>query len=84
MMNIRFRKGILVALLIMLSFTGTGCWNRRELTTMAIVLAVGIDKAEDDQIRLTVQIAKADELRREGGFGQREIPCYDYYRIYCF
>lgn len=73
MTNTRRGKDILVILLIIVSLASTGCWNRRELTTMAIVLAVGIDMAEDDRIQLTVQIVKADEFRREGGSGKEKF-----------
>lgn len=41
-----------VILLIMLP----GCWNRRELNTLAIVQAVGIDRTEDGQFNVSIQI----------------------------
>lgn len=43
-----------ILLLIMLP----GCWNRRELNTLAIVQAVGIDRTEDGQISLSLQLLK--------------------------
>lgn len=33
-----------------------GCWNRRELNTLAIVQAIGIDRTEDGQINVSLQI----------------------------
>lgn len=45
----------------------TGCWNRRELNTLAIAMGVGIDKPEDkdvsDQMQLTLQIVKTSEIK---------------------
>ncbi len=42
----------------------TGCWNRRELDTLGILLGIGIDKAGDTgKVRLTAQIVKVGELK---------------------
>lgn len=45
----------------------TGCWNRRELPTLAIVMGVGMDKFEDeevnDKLQLTVQVVKSGEMK---------------------
>jgi len=43
----------------------TGCWNRRELDTLSVVQAVGIDKTEDDEISLTLQLLKPDAVKTE-------------------
>ncbi|MFK4998590.1 hypothetical protein ACI2OX_18610 [Bacillus sp. N9] len=34
----------------------TGCWDRMETNDLAIVTAAGIDKADDGQIELSIQI----------------------------
>jgi spore germination protein KC len=57
-----------IILLIMLP----GCWNRRELNTIAIVQAVGIDRTEDGQINLSLQLLKPSEVNAptsKGGGG---------------
>lgn len=45
----------------------TGCWNRRELNSLAIAMGVGIDKLEDgdatDKLKLTVQIVKTSQIK---------------------
>ncbi|EHQ88522.1 Ger(x)C family spore germination protein [Desulfosporosinus youngiae] len=51
---------------IILTLGTTGCWNRRELPSLAIVLGVGIDKSENTdkkQIEVTAQIIKTSELK---------------------
>ncbi|AHF05816.1 Ger(x)C family spore germination protein [Desulfitobacterium metallireducens] len=51
----------IVSLLIfclLLTSTLTGCWNRKELITLAIVQAFGIDQTEDDQVDISAQILK--------------------------
>lgn len=35
----------------------TGCWDRKEMDDLALVMASGIDVAEDGQIEITLQIA---------------------------
>ena len=56
-----------VVLFVML----TGCWNQRELNTLAIVQALGIDLAENGQISITAQILRPSEVKEasvtEGG-----------------
>jgi spore germination protein KC len=50
----------------------TGCWNRRELDTLAILMGMGIDKPEDSgNVLLTAQIVKAGEIKtpKSGGSG---------------
>lgn len=56
------RKKIRVTLLIILIIsTTTGCWNRRELNQLSFVMALGIDK-HDDQIELSAQVANVGEI----------------------
>lgn len=58
------RKGLLILLTAIVSLTVVGCWNRRELDTLAIVTAVGIDKSkEDGKITTTMQIMKPSEIK---------------------
>ena len=48
-----------------------GCWSRHELNTLAIVSGVGIDQSEADQeqVRVTVQIIKPGGLSTPSGRG---------------
>ena len=53
----------LIILLILLSVV-SGCWDARELTTLAMVTAVGIDLDEKSgKILMTVQIVKPGEVK---------------------
>jgi len=59
-------------LLIMLP----GCWNRRELNTLAIVQAVGIDRAEDGQLLVSLQILTPSAIKSstsEKGGGSKSV-----------
>lgn len=67
---------LIVCLLILLILPG--CWNQRELNTLAIVQAVGIDKTKDDEIILTVQILipsaiKGGAASSQGGGGGKGV-----------
>ncbi|MGE5485428.1 MAG: Ger(x)C family spore germination protein [Ignavibacteriales bacterium] len=48
---------MLVLLVLVASLLG-GCWSRKEITEIAIVLGTGIDLLPDGRIRLSVQIAR--------------------------
>jgi len=48
----------------------TGCWNRRELNSLAILSGLAIDKAEDpSKIQITAQILKPGEIKAPSGGG---------------
>ena len=52
----------LICILLILSLAG--CWNRRELDTLAIVMATGVDKPkESGEVQLTAQIVKIGEIK---------------------
>ncbi|GLX67968.1 Ger(x)C family spore germination protein [Paenibacillus glycanilyticus] len=48
----------------------TGCWNRRELNAISVVLAMGIDWV-DDQYQLTVQVSDPSQMSMNRSVGQR-------------
>lgn len=57
------KKCIFIVILFFLIVNTTGCWNYIELDERAIVVAVGIDKADKEgEIMVTVQLLKPGEL----------------------
>lgn len=54
-------------LCILLSSILTGCWNRRELSTLAIVQALGIDVTEDNQVSISAQILIPSQVKAGSG-----------------
>lgn len=57
---------LLLAAVLLLS----GCWNRRELETLGIIIGAGYDWDSDSQeYVVTAQMARAEALRPEGGGG---------------
>lgn len=48
----------------MLMLSITGCWNRRELNTLGIVMGIGIDKANNkDEVTVTAQLVNTDSSK---------------------
>jgi spore germination protein KC len=43
----------------------TGCWDRVELNDLGLVLATGLDKTEDEQIEVSVQLAVPEAMGGE-------------------
>lgn len=58
---IRSRLCVLFVIIILMSGLLTGCWNRRELNELSVVLALGIDSV-DGQYEVSVQVADPSQL----------------------
>lgn len=50
----------------------SGCWDRRELDQLAIAVAIGIDK-EDDEYLISAQIVVPSEMNVKGGTGSSQV-----------
>lgn len=72
----KFHRPIIISLILI--FGTTGCWNRRELPNLAIVVGVGLDKVEDqkvaDKLEITAQIVRTSGMltQEKGGGGNTE------------
>lgn len=63
------KVALLFLMIILVGLTG-GCWSRKELSEMAIILGAGIDREPDGKVRLTLQIARPATFGApEGGEG---------------
>lgn len=67
----------LLILLLSITFLG-GCWSRKEMTDLAFVTGVGIDKAKDkNEYRLTLQVVNPGNfasIQQSGGGGGSGPP----------
>lgn len=50
------RKCLLVVLMLLSAIVLPGCWDKRELTDLAIISAIGIDRTNDSNYVLHLQI----------------------------
>lgn len=60
---------MLFLLIVMLPLL-TSCWGRTEVTDIALVTAIAIDKGENENILLSLQIAVPKELGTQGSSGE--------------
>lgn len=51
------RKAAILLLIAIMSMSLTACWSNREVNDIAIVSAIGIDKGNNGNIRLSLQLA---------------------------
>lgn len=66
------RRHFMKSVLLLLGISGTtpflsGCWDRIEITDLAIVTAAAIDKNDNDQIELSVQVFIPSSISSGGG-----------------
>lgn len=61
-------KKYVVFILLIVTLFLSGCWDRRELNQLAITLALGIDKVDDEYL-VTVQVVVPSEMSMKGSSG---------------
>ncbi|MBP0725155.1 Ger(x)C family spore germination protein [Bacillus sp. RG28] len=61
----RLRKIILICLLSFSCLISSGCWNRKEIETLAFVIAVGIDSSPKGFL-VSTQVANTAALTKQG------------------
>ena len=72
--KVKRRVGLRKSVLLFLGICGTiplvsGCWDRVEINDLAIVTAAAIEKKEDNQIELSIQVFIPKSLSSGGGQG---------------
>ncbi|WP_458413537.1 Ger(x)C family spore germination protein [Schinkia sp. CFF1] len=68
----------IVMIISLLLFPLTGCWSRRELTDLAIAVALGIDKNEKEEFIVSVQIINPGETAASQKTGGYDTPVTTY------
>jgi spore germination protein KC len=70
----RKRNLILVVFLTMVLVL-SGCWSRRELNDIALVIGLGVDKIGDEYV-LSTQVVDPSEISAKGGSGRAPVVTY--------
>lgn len=70
------KKITILLLLVLLTGLLGGCWSRKEITEVAVVLGTGVDWTADGRIRLTVQIARPGAFAAANGGGGEEAASW--------
>ncbi|MED4116788.1 Ger(x)C family spore germination protein [Priestia megaterium] len=75
------RKGVLLLLMMTMTLLLSSCWSKKELTDLAIVSAMGVDKTEDGRYTVTLQIINPGNVAGElvGGGGSQSPPVTIYW-----
>jgi spore germination protein KC len=60
-------KKYLILFLLLTLVIVVGCGNKREISELALVMAVGLDKAKDGKVEVTIQVARPAEARGQTG-----------------
>ncbi|MBU8690796.1 Ger(x)C family spore germination protein [Priestia megaterium] len=70
------RKGAFLVLMITMTFLLTSCWSKKELTDLAIVAAMGVDKTKNGRYNITLQIINPGNVAGglQGGGGGSQSP----------
>ncbi|MFS0907582.1 Ger(x)C family spore germination protein [Priestia aryabhattai] len=70
------RKGAFLLLMMMITVLLSSCWSKKELTDLAFVSAMGIDKTKNGRYRLTLQIINPGNVAGgiQGGGGGTQSP----------
>ncbi|GAB1763460.1 MULTISPECIES: Ger(x)C family spore germination protein [Priestia] len=70
------RKGIFLLTIMTMTLILTSCWSKKELTDLAIVAALGIDKTKDGRYHITLQIINPGNVAggMQGGGGGTQSP----------
>lgn len=71
------QKRVLILLSITLLLMTTGCWSRKELNELAIVLGMGIDLS-DGQLRVAIQVVEPEQVSSQKGGGGSRSPISTY------
>jgi spore germination protein KC len=77
----RMRKTMVTFIVIMLfSLTLLGCWDIKYLDNLSIVVAIGMDTSEDQEVKVTVQVMKPSEISmgagKGGGSGKSSVTTF--------
>ncbi|MCA1012358.1 Ger(x)C family spore germination protein [Halobacillus halophilus] len=71
--NFPFRKLLLILICLLLL---TGCWNSRELDELGIVVTLGIDKTDEGDYILSVQVINPSEIATDAPTSRPPVSTY--------
>lgn len=69
MLKFKFKKCIIVLILICIILPLTGCWDNTEIDDMAYVISIGLDKGTQNVLKLTLLIVIPKNIVGGGGGG---------------
>jgi spore germination protein KC len=70
------RRKLLVVVLLTMALMLTGCWSRRELNEIGLVIGLGVDKVGDEYIVSTQVVDPSEIASSKGGSGRAPVVTY--------
>ena len=71
-----YKKTQIALLLLVCTLLLSGCWNSRELDELGIAVAIGIDKNDNDEFVLTVQVINPSEIATDAPTTRPPVSSY--------
>lgn len=68
------KKAAFLLLIILPLVLLGGCWSRREISDLAIILGAGVDRTPDNKIRITLQLARPSAFGGSAEAGGGSAP----------
>lgn len=68
------KKAAFLLLIILPLVLLSGCWSRREMNDLAIILGAGVDRTPDNKIRITLQLARPSAFGGSAETGGGNVP----------
>jgi spore germination protein KC len=69
------RRASLCIILSLPLLSLSGCWDKKELNQVAVVIGVGLDKGKGNQVKVTAQVIKPTAGQQQGKGGS-ELPTW--------
>lgn len=67
-------KKLFIILPVIFGILLSGCWDKKELNEVALVIGVGLDKVEDESYKITAQVIKPSSGQDKAGGS--ELPTW--------
>lgn len=69
------KRSLILIILLVITLIFTGCWSRRELNEIALVIGLGVDKIGDEYV-VSTQVVDPSEISSKGGSGRAPVVTY--------
>lgn len=69
------KRSLILVILLTIALISTGCWSKRELNEIALVIGLGVDKIGDEYV-VSTQVVDPSEISSKGGSGRAPVVTY--------
>jgi spore germination protein KC len=69
------KRNLLMVVFLTIVLILSGCWSRRELNDIALVIGLGVDKVDNEYL-VSTQVVDPSEISQKGGSGRAPVVTY--------